>query len=745
MKLNLTVLKTFLLAGNFLALSALAQTNSASTQLSDGSKESGGELTLGFGYLDDGSYKYGKYTGLTETGFEPLLDFRLQAGPEANSGETGYWRVEGERLGLESRRFELEAGQQGSQRLRLDYREIPRYLWDDAQTPVRGVGSTALTLPAGWQATEPSTAGLVTLEEYQRQVNLWQERRSLKLDYQNRLDEHWILGADFRRDRVEGVRSLGGATGSTGGNVRALLLPAPLDYETHSAALSLGYNSGAAYRWTLAYQGSFFHNGADSLTWPTPFGQHPQWPVGVGYPEGVNQLGLEPDNQAHQLRAQGSLVLTATSRLHLDAAFGRQTQDDAFLPYTINSNLTVEEPLPRESLDARVDTTRVNLRLTSRPMRSLNLVTRLRYRERDNKTPVDAYQRVRSDAGHQQEYIDARLNRPYSRTKSEASIDAKYRLSRGLRLESGYEYIETERDYSEVSRTDEHGIKLGLRSTKLDRLALALDYRHLRRRANEYVGNRPLIETHVPGSVDAEDFENHPLLRKYYLTDRDRDQWRLRADWFLSTRVSLGAALAYNRDDYDSGYLGLNESQLNSYTLDARYRSSEHLRVSGFVNLDRYRNDQSGRSFRGSVPEDADNPERTWHLDSQDEFDTLGLSFHWDAVQRHLPGILGQLDLSLELLHSRSRGELDMRVGSALETAPLPELSTRLNTLRLESSYALSERSSLRFGIEHERYRSADFAFDNVETDSVASVLLLGRTSPHYNATWTTLGYRLTF
>lgn len=745
MKLSSTMFKALLLVGSLLALSALAQTKSESAEPSEASNSPEGEVTFGFGYLDDGSYRYGKYTGLTETGFEPLLDFRIQAGPQPDSGATGYWRLEGDRLGLDSHRLGLEAGQQGSQRLRLNYQQTPRYHWEHAQTPVRGAGSSELNLPAGWQTTEPNTAGLVTLEEHQRPVNLWQERRSLKLDYQNRLDEHWVLGADFRRDRVEGIRPLGGATGSTGGNVRALLLPAPLDYETHSAALSLGYNSGAAYRWTLGYHGSFFHNGIDSLTWPTPFGQHPQWPDGVGYPEGVNQLGLEPDNQAHQLRAQGSLVLTATTRLYLDAAYGRQTQDDVFLPYSINSNLIVEEPLPRDSLDARVDTTHVNLRLTSRPMRSLNLVTRLRYRERDNKTPVDAYQRVRGDAGHQQEYIDARLNRPYSRTMSEASIDAKYRLSRGLRLESGYEYTETERDYSEVSRTDEHGIKLGLRSTRLDRLALALDYRHLRRRADEYIGNRPLIETHVPGSVDAEDFENHPLLRKYYLTDRDRDQWRLHADWLVSTRLSLGAALAYNRDDYDSGYLGLNKSQLSSYTLDASYRSSEHLRLSGFVNLDRYRNDQSGRSFRGSVPEDAENPERNWYLDARDEFDTLGLSFHWDAVQRHLPGNLGQLDLSLELLHSRSRGELEMRAGSALETAPIPELSTRLNTLKLESSYTLSERSSLRFGLEHERYRSADFAYDNVEPDSVASVLLLGRTSPHYNATWTTLAYRLTF
>ncbi|WP_347331011.1 MtrB/PioB family decaheme-associated outer membrane protein [Marinimicrobium locisalis] len=705
-----------------------------------------GEVEIGLGHLSDGAYRYGNEAGVNEAGLAAVLDLELNASADPASGETGYWTLEAKRLGLETGRVELEAGEQGRQRLRLEYREIPGYRFDEAVTPLRGAGTSTLSLPPGWEAADASTTGMTRLEEHLEEVNLWQRRRSLGLEYQRHLDRQWTVSADFRRQTLEGTRVLGGATGAHGGNVRALLLPAPLDYDTQTAALAIAY-TGSGYYWSLGYQGSFFNNRAGTLLWPTPFGQHPQWAPGTGYPEGQNQLALEPDNQAHQLRANGRVNLPGRTRLHLDAALGRQTQDEAFLPYTVNPRIDIEAPLPRDSLNARVDTTRLKARLTSRPTARLNLVARLGYRDRDNQTPIEAYQRVRSDASAQQAYVDARLNRPYSLTEREASADAAYRLARGLRLEAGYEFTQTDRDYSEVARTDEHGLKLGARSTRWNSVALSLDYRRLRREASDYVGNRPLVETHVPGSVGEEDFENHPLLRKYYLTDRDRDQWRLRMDWYPSSSVSVGSTLAHNRDDYPAGYLGLTQAEMLSATLDITYAPTEDVRLSGFVNRDRYRRSQSGRSFRGSVSEDAWDPERNWQTRARDRFTVGGLTVDWEGLEPRLLGWQpqGDLDLSLSLSQSRSTGEVVTETGPALAAAPLPELTTRLDRVSVQARYHLSERSSLRLEVERERYRSEDFALDSLAPDAHPNVLLMGRTSPAYRTTWVVLGYRLSF
>lgn len=702
-----------------------------------------GSVEVGLGYLGDDAWQYGNHGALNDQGSRLFVNFDLLQRPEADSGETVYWRVEGSRLGLDMPRLFLEVGEQGTRRLQIDFREIPRYRFDEAMTPLQGVGSSVLTLPDNWQVTEASTQGMLTLDESLQEVNLWHKRRTLNLDYLRRLGDAWRLEADFRRDTVRGTRALGGATGATGGNVRALLLPAPLDYETHIASVTLGF-TGSRLRWHLGYQGSFFSNGADRLTWQTPFAAHPQWGEGVGYPEGHNRMALEPDNEAHQLRIGGSYAFAGTTRMHADVVLSRHLQDQDFLPYTINPGLEVNEALPMSSLEGRVDETRVNLRLSSRPLRRLNLTARVGFRERDNRTRIAEFQRVPGDAANQQSALDARLNRPYGLEKTTASVDGSWRLGRRLRLETGLEYSDTERDYSEVRSAEEQGLRVGLRSTRFATLALALDYRHLQRRTDDYVGNHPLVTTHVPGTIGVEDFENHPLLRKYYLSERDRDQLRVQGDWYPADALSIGMAIAWNEDDYPDEFFGLNRSTMLSGTVDVTYAPTEGLRFTGFYTRDRYRNDQSGRSFRGSVPADAFDPDRNWQVEATDRFDTVGLTLEREQLPLRVgdwqPG--GTLDLELQLSHSRSSGEIDTAAGPALTEAPLPDLETRLNTLSLTARYHWSERSSLWLELAREHYRSRDFALDDVAPDAQSNVLVFGQQSPRYRATWLSLGYQ---
>jgi len=705
-----------------------------------------GSVEASSGYLDQDAWRFGNFAGVNGKGLVPIFDFSLQSRPPADSNTTPYWRIEGQRLGLETGRLALEAGEEGRQSLRLHYRRLSSYQFDDARTPVRGIGTAALQLPARWQATGSTTAGMMDLNESLVDVNLWQRRHSLKLDYQRLLHPAWTLQTGFRHERVDGTRVLGAVTGATGGNARAALLPAPTDYDTRTASIELAY-AGTDLHWHLSYQGSVFANGTRALTWPTLYAQHPQWAAGSGFPEGRNQLALEPDNHAQQLRTGGSLILSPTQRLQLDAALGSQRQNAAFLPYTINTALLPMLEVPRETLQGRVDTARLDLRLHSRLGRRLNLVSRLAYRDRDNRTPIAAFQRVRGDAVTQQPWADARLNRPYGLSETRAAIDGTYRLNARLRLESGLEQLHTERNYSEITHMREATAKLGLRSSIGSKVVLVGEYRHQRRRSDDYLGNRPYLETHVPGTVGTDTFENHPLLRKYYLSVRDRNQARLQTSWQMLPTLSFGAVLAWSRDDYPEGFLGLNQSTLRSGTLDFNYDIAGNLRINGFWNRDQYRNAQSGRAFRGSVPEDAWNPERNWQITATDRFNTWGLGLGREQLRLRLgrwqaPGIL---DLKMEFSHSRSSGRFNNSTGSALASANLPALGTQLDNIDISALYAWSARSSLRLAFIHERYDSRDFALDGVGPATVASVLLPGSSSPRYRANWLTLGYRYDF
>ncbi|MFX4228353.1 MAG: MtrB/PioB family decaheme-associated outer membrane protein [Porticoccaceae bacterium] len=635
----------------------------------------------------------------------------------------------------------VEEGDQQS--LELHYQQSPTDGPGIGQTPYLRNG-TNFNLPAGWVATGNNTAGFSQLQESLNPVDLWRERRTLKLDYRRTLNPDWHLTFNLRRDQVDGIRALGAVTGATGGNVRAAMLGAPLDRETHTIELGIGHNS-QRHRWQLSYLGSFFDNGYDRLTWNTAFDAHPQWGAATGYPDGRNQMATEPDNQAHQIRALSHWTLAPRTRLLIDGNLGRHSQNQRFLPYTINEALNVSEALPRDSLDGRVDITRLNLRLTHSAGTRLHLTGRMSYQDRDNQTPVAAYQRVRGDVTDQQDFADARLNRPYSRTRQQVSLDANYRLDRDLRLRASLSHETLKRDYSEVAESDEQELRLGVNSTRFDSLALSLDYRYLRRRSDDYVGNRPLIATHLPGTIAEDDFENHPLLRKYYLADRDRQQWQARGDWYIDSNLSLGLAAAYNEDDYPSGYFGLERSNMTSITADLTYHPSEYLGLSAYIGRDYYRSDQSGRSFRGSVPADAGNPMRDWQVDARDRYISTGINLDWDDIVLPLGQWRPEVDFALNISRSEAEGRYQTEVGADLMSAPLPAVTSDFDRIEASVRHALNDRSRVYLALEWEYYRSQDFAWNGVAPDTLNGVLLMGEGGAGYRQTWAHLGYRYRF
>lgn len=711
------------------------------------SQELEGEIILGVGYLDGASDRYGKYSGLRSDGWKALLEFDLEGRPEDDS-RTDRWRLQGERAGFDSRRVQADWIDQGSHRFRLVYQETPRNLFADGATPFRMTDTGHLTLPPDWVATGASTGELPTLQASLMDFQHRRERTELQMDYRAHFAAHWQFDLNLGREWRDGSRELAGMFGTNGGNARAALLPVPIDYETDTLELTLR-RQGERHQLGVSYYGSFFTNHDRALSWDNPFAAQAQWHPTAGHPEGQGQLALLPDNQFQQLRVFGQGRLGQATQASVDLAVGRMEQDDDFLPYTVNPALDVPVPLPQDSLNGRIDTTHAHVRINHRASPRLHLTGRLRYQDRNNRTDKAVYQAVPGDAGNQVDITSGRINRPYSLTRRDLSVDARYRLPQRSRLQLGYEHRLRQRDFSEINTSREHVYRAGLRTQRWQWLGLGADLSHERRNAGSYHGSRPLLATRVPGSVDDEAFENHPLLRKYYLADRDRDRVQLRADLHPHDQVYLGVSWAWSRDDYREDLFGLNESRLRSWLFDAGYTPSESLRWNAFYHRDRYRNEQSARSFT-VAPGTVNDPDRDWQVDAGDRYDTWGFSVDWEGLRPELPllselGPAGELDLKLEFSQARSRSEVDVSVGPALSAAPLPDLSTRLRRLRLEARYQATERTQVRMAWDYERYRSRDFALDDVAVDTVANVLLFGEASPNYNAHWFTLALQHRF
>src|SRR3546814_7863535 len=85
-------------------------------------------------------------------------------------------------------------------------------------------------------------------------------------------------------------------------------------------------------------------------------------------------MALPPDNKFQQGTATFGYNFTDTTRVSADVAIGRMSQNDTFLALTLDPVIaaSITEPLPRNSLEGEINTTVINLRLSSRPTRQFH-------------------------------------------------------------------------------------------------------------------------------------------------------------------------------------------------------------------------------------------------------------------------------------------------------------------------------------------------------------------------------------
>lgn len=697
------------------------------------------EFRIGLYWLDDDPYRFGKYLGFTSDGAEALLDFKVGKRPQWDSGDTRRWSLEGWRLGLDSRRLEYQIADQGLQSFTASYRQIPNNRIFDGMTPYLGAGGSELTLPGSWAVTPGSsnTRGFANLYPSLVNLSVSTERDRMNATYTREISATWSFTVDYLHEAKQGTRTIGSIFGYTGGNPRGVILPAPVDYTTDTIELQFDFTTTRVQA-GIGVFASFFDNDRTTLTWQNAFGQVGAWAPSVSYPGSQGRLALEPDNSHLQVKAWGGINLSPGSRLTADVAFGTMQQDDTLLPYSVNPNLVVHTPVPLQSLDAAINTRMANLRYTAQLARSLALAVNYRYDDRDNDTPREVYPYIGGDSQDQRPFDDGRINLPYSYTRHEADAITTLRLGGHARLKVGAEYADISRTYSEVTDSDEWTWLAGLRFNAWQTTGFSVEYRVSERDVDHYDDNAPHLLSHVPGTLPDDDWENHPLMRKYFLTGRDRDEVRARIDFYPVTSVNFGFSVSLFEDDYDEGFFGLNESEAQSLTADFGWYPRENVSLAGYYTREKYDASQSSRSFRNASM--AADPANNWWVDSSDDVDTWNLSLTFSGIGGD--GDSKGVELGFDVTRSDVASHFDVRVASG-GTDPLPPLRTDLRSASAWARFAMGDRSSIRLSAEFSELDVDDWGLDGVVPDTLANVLTLGEGSGDYDllllwGSWTT-------
>ena len=651
-----------------------------------------GELDVGMGAVSDDSFKFGEYTGLHEKGGYLIGNARLLYRSEEEDAR--YYDLYASDLGLDSRSVAIGGGRQGHYELFLDYDELPHFISDSAATPFGGVGSNTLSLPSGWFRSG-TTAGMSALAAGLRGVGLETQRKRLGLGARLFQGPRWEYKLNFRREDREGARRAGGAFFFSSAQ-----LVRPIDYETDEVDASIAYNS-RKLQVQLAYYGSIFRNADESLTWDNPF-----TPLVAGANRG--QLASPPDNQFHQAMVSVGYQFSDRTRATGDVAIGRMTQDERFLPATLNAARGDPVSLPRTSLDGEVDTLTANFRLSSAVTDKLRLSGSYSYNDRDNQTPQAAYTWVTTDT-----FLNpaTRTNLPYSYTRNVLKLDADYRLPKDTRLLAGYEYNAYKRDFQEVDKTEEDSLWAKLKVRIDYKTHLSFKYTYANRDASGY---SPVSEIGPP---------ENPLLRKYNMADRTRDSVGAYASLSPTESVTFGAGADYINDDYDNSDVGLIHGRELNLSADVSLLLSEKTSMSLFLNREKIESLQKGSQTYSTAD---------WSAENDDTVTTAGIGIKYQAIEE-------KLDIGADFARSHSRGEI------SVSGSQFPDLDTELDTIKLYATYRLKDDMSLHAAYWHERYDSDDWALDGVAPDTVGNVLSLGETSPSYNVNAVALSLRYKF
>lgn len=691
------------------------------------------EIELGLGHVSNGTYKSGDYRGLQRSGTHVIGNVELNRRSE---DDVRYFELTGRNLGLDSRSLKMETGEQGNYAVRFEYDQIPKLFSDSYQTPFTNPGSTSLRLPSNW-VRGAATTNMTTLNASMRPFNIDTQRDSVMLGFGKQLPAGWDVDLKIKRENRDGNRFIGATLGNSGGNPRAAILPEPVDYTTDEIEALARYTA-EKLQMQFGYYGSFFRNANNGLVWSNPFASS-VW-VASTTPGVSNynnaQIGLPPDNQFHQLNASAGYSYTKDTRVSGSFSLGRMTQNDMFLPYSINSALmaTVTTPMPRSSLDGRIDTTHADLKLTSKLMPKLNLTTAWRYDQRDNKTPQATYAYIGGDSQGQAAagLGKTRINLPGSSTRQQVNADLDYHMAAHTKLKFGYDYEWSKKTYEAITDEREHTVKAEVHQQFSDTVSVGFGYAYSDRTTSDYNASAPFLASFTPAYTATQAatglWDNVPTQKKFFMAPRVRDKVRAFINASPSERVDVQLGADFKNDDYRESQYGLQKARGWGVNFDVNVMATDALSGHFFSSLDSYSTLQRSIAL-GSAKTNVTNTGLDWSADIGDRTTTAGAGFRYKPIAKY--------EFGSDLTYVLSRGKIGVWTGPAIAAAsqatPLPDLTTRLARLDLFGQYKLQKDVTLKMKYIFERYRSADWSIDGVLPATLANVIGTNQVSSRYS------------
>lgn len=633
-------------------------------------------------------------------------------------------------LGQKDQRLKARFENAGRYKIRFEFFELPRFWSNHNVFALNEVSRGRFVAPAslGLQfesapdAQVPRLARDLVAVSPQIEIRSFRRRAAITQVFTPR--EGLEMRLEFMRESRTGRRLFSSGTynriGAPAGDTfetPGQELPEPLAYGTTEAGVAVQYGRYAGRKgWRVGaqYQASLFHNDQPGLIWRNVFraaDAEATQPAGALLRGrfAATQVGLPPSNQAHAIAGNGLILLPYATRLSALVSWSRWTQNEPFLPWTINTAVTAPNlrpgslptdvgSLPARSLNGRINVLTQDYGVSSRPLNRLGLSARYHDYDVSNDTREIRFPGYAAFGDSFWRTAIGPLpvhSEPKSFHRKTGQLEGIMKTMEPLRWKVGYRWDHWQRERRQVSDSTEHGLLTSLDYSLDQALFVQAGYRYYTRKPDAY----------DPGVLE------FALLRMFDQARRVRQQTDLIAAWQLQSRISLSGNLFYSADNYDKAFFGLRQYRTGSGSLDATVTVANNLTVYAGVSRERTGYDYATIAKTGA-PFDLRN---SWNRDTRDRITSLHFGFSASFADNR-----GSLDfgysaaLARALIHTTNPFAVAPSDATSATAHPFPEVKSQFHELRINTFYKLSDHYTVGLYYLFEPYRLRDFANDYI-------------------------------
>lgn len=562
-------------------------------------------------------------------------------------------RFRANNIGYKDQQYIADVNRYGKFKFTAMWNSTPLNYAYNTLSPWRDAGNNVWTLDSALrtqvQNKVPGVLGIGTNATHFNQASIYRtiatafpmrsRRDVLSFGLKYRLTDALGLNLAFSTTKKSGNQPYGAGFSFNNGNE----LPMTLDNRTNDMTAALEWAKASTGMFRVAWDGSWFNNQFQSLTWDNPL-RATDYTTGKpatsatsgpwdnsGYSNGngpaFGRLALPPDNSLSSFSAMGLYKMPAHSTLNGQFALTTMKQNDKLIPWTTNTmiaNAATYAIFPglatlRQTAEAEVKGVNGSLNYTTRPNKNFGFEMRYRFNDHKNMSELfDASNNVRFDAvpeavpGTHTEHFNVRRNTFES--------GMTFNMIRNTALKVGYIFDDVKREGRAYSNMADYTWRASVDTYGNQYVMLRGVFEHTKR-----IGDGLSLERIEEGG-------GQNALRFYDEADMDRDKGTVIFSVTPTSMMELSFSMAAGKDVYkgEGHEFGLLDNTNASYNLTADFYPRDGVAFGGNYGYEKFSTLQTARNanpFSGvaGAYESWNDPNRNWNMDNDETVKNFGL------------------------------------------------------------------------------------------------------------------------